>query len=78
MLGVIYLCMLSFTITQQAVPPNLPLIMQDLGLTHAEAGWLMSLVSVPALILAIPAGMLADRYGQRQMGSIAFALMISG
>ena len=38
----------------------------------------MSLFALPGIAISIPAGMLADRYGQKTIGIIAFALIIAG
>ncbi|MBI2860965.1 MAG: MFS transporter [Chloroflexi bacterium] len=77
-LGVAYLCNLTFAITLQSVPPVLGLVMAELGLSHTQGGLLMSLYALPGVIISIPAGMLADRYGQRLIGTIAFLLGIAG
>ncbi|MFO7276703.1 MAG: MFS transporter [Pseudomonadota bacterium] len=36
-----------------------------LGLSPAEFGWLISLIAVPAAILALPSGVVVDRFGPR-------------
>ena len=78
MLGVAYLFLISFTFTLQAVPPVLSLIMADFELTHAQGGLLMSLFALPGIAIAIPAGMLTDRYGQKLIGTVSFLLAIGG
>lgn len=70
--------MLGFAFTFQSLPPVLPLITQDLGLTHAEAGLLMSFFSLPTIFLAILAGLLSDRYGPFKIGLLSLGLMILG
>lgn len=77
-LGLAYLFILSFTITLQAVPPVLSLIMAELKLSHAQGGLLMSLFALPGVFISIPAGMLADRYGQKAIGIVAFILAAAG
>ncbi|MBI2831874.1 MAG: MFS transporter [Chloroflexi bacterium] len=77
-LGVVYLCILSFAITLQAVPPVLTLIIRELKLSHAQGGLLMSLFALPGIAISIPAGMLADRYGQKLIGLASFILVITG
>ncbi|MFC2014174.1 CynX/NimT family MFS transporter [Chloroflexota bacterium] len=77
-LSVIYFCHLSFSITLQSVPPVLPLIMAELNLSYSQAGLLMSLMSLPGIVISIPAGMLADRYGQKTIGVVSFTLIIIG
>jgi predicted MFS family arabinose efflux permease len=77
-LGVIYLCVLAFGIAFQSLPPVLSIIMEEVGLSHTKGGLLMSFFALPGIILSIPAGMLADRYNQTTIGSIAIALIIAG
>ena len=77
-LGVVYLCMLAFAITLQSIPPVLSLIMAELKISHAQGGLLMSLFALPGIIVSIPAGMLADRYGQRVICLVSFSLAIAG
>jgi predicted MFS family arabinose efflux permease len=77
-LGVATLSCLAFAVTMQSVPPILSLVMADFRLTYAQGGLLMSLFALPGIAVSIPAGMLADRYGQKTIAIIAFALMIAG
>jgi predicted MFS family arabinose efflux permease len=77
-LGVATLCCLAFAITMQSVPPILSLIMTEFKLSYAQGGLLMSLFALPGILISLPAGVLADRYGQKTIGIIAFALMIAG
>jgi len=72
-----YLCMLVFAFTLQSLPPILTLIIEELKLTHAEAGLLMSLFSLPAIFLAILAGLLSDRWGPFKTGVIPLVLVIT-
>ncbi len=61
-----------------AVPPVLPLIQHDLGLSYSASGFLTSL---PILVLACaawPAGLLAERIGARTCVSFGLALLAAG
>jgi len=73
-----YVSMLVYALTMQCLPPILTLLIDALKLTHAEAGSLMSLFALPAILLAILAGMLADRWGGFKTGVIALILAIIG
>jgi len=73
-----YLCMLGFAFTFQSLPPVLTLITEELELTHAEAGLLMSLFSLPAIFLAVLTGLLSDRLGPFRIGLISLILMVVG
>ncbi|MGA2613990.1 MAG: MFS transporter [Spirochaetia bacterium] len=77
-LCIVYLAMLGVAITLQAVPPLLGSIVSELKVSFANAGLLMSLFALPGVFISIPAGALADRYGERLIGSISFLLMIGG
>jgi predicted MFS family arabinose efflux permease len=73
-----YLCMLVFAFALQCFPPILPLVVRDLGMTHGEAGMLMSLFALPAIALAVLAGRLSDRVGPFRTGLGALSLVIVG
>jgi predicted MFS family arabinose efflux permease len=77
-LGVAYLCSLCFGILMNAVSPILSLVMDEFQLNYVQGGLLTSLFALPGIAISIPAGMLADRYGQKTIGIISFALMIVG
>ena len=77
-LGVIFLCVLAFAIVLQSVPPILSLVMEEFSLSHAQGGLLMSLFALPGIVVSIPAGVLADRYGQKAIVVVSFGLMIAG
>lgn len=73
-----YLCMLEFAFTLQSLPPILTLIIEELRLTHGEAGLLMSLFALPAIFLAILIGLLSDRWGPFKTGVSSLILVIIG
>lgn len=77
-LGVVYLCILSFAIVLQSVPPILNILIDEMRLSHAQGGLLMSLFALPGVAVSIPAGMLADRYGVKVIGIVSFVLVIAG
>lgn len=73
-----YLCMLGFAFTLQSIPPVLPLIIRGLELTHGQAGLLMGLFALPAIVLSILAGLLSDRLGPFKIGVASISLIIVG
>lgn len=77
-LVILYLSFLAFGMTMQSVPPVLSLIVEELHLTYAQAGLLMSFFALPAVIICIPTGMLSDRYSPKLIGVIALACLLSG
>ena len=69
MLGVVAFCMLAKAIIFQSIPPILGILINTFHISHTQAGALMSLYSLPAIFLALPGGILVDRYGARTVGS---------
>jgi MFS family permease len=68
----------AFAFAFQLVPPLLSSVIHEFGVSHAQAGLLMSMVVIPGVFLAIPAGILVDRYGVRLTGSISTVLIAIG
>jgi NNP family nitrate/nitrite transporter-like MFS transporter len=53
-------------------------MVQEFGISSAEAGLLMSAVVIPGIFLAIPVGVSVDRCGVRLMGFISTVLAAAG
>ncbi len=60
------------------VPPVLPLIQHDLGLSYSATGFLTALPVLVLGVAALPAGLLAERIGPRACVSIGLVLLGSG
>jgi CP family cyanate transporter-like MFS transporter len=60
------------------VPPVLPLIQHDLGLSYTATGFLTSIPVLALAVLAWPSGLLAERIGARLSVSIGLALLGAG
>lgn len=73
-----YVCMLAFALVFQSIPPILKLIISELNITHAQAGLLMSLFALPGIFIAIPSGIISDRFGVRKVGITSLVLMVIG
>ncbi len=74
----IYLFMLVFAVTFQSIPPILGFLVQSLGISHIQAGALMSLFGLPGIFISIPGGILADIYGPKRIGVAALILALIG
>ncbi len=61
-----------------AVPPVLPLIQHDLGLSYSETGLLTSLPTLVLACFAWPVGVLAERVGPRLCVSLGLILLALG
>ncbi len=73
-----YMCMVAFALVFQSIPPVLTLIREELNITHAQAGLLMSLFALPGIFVAIPGGVVSDRFGMKKVGVSSLILMIFG
>ena len=73
-----YVSLIAFAFVFQSLPPVLRLILTDLKLSHAQGGLLMGLFALPGILLTIPGGWLADRYGFRRVGIGAIVSMLLG
>ncbi len=60
------------------VPPAIPVLRGDLGLSLVAAGWLASLVHLIGAGIGVAAGSLADQFGRRRLVSLGLALMALG
>lgn len=60
------------------IPPIIPLLVTDLGITYAEAGLLLTMFFVMFSIFQLPAGILADRLGKGRLLLIGLAGMSVG
>jgi MFS family permease len=75
-LAVSWFASIAGLVSQQTPPPLMPLIMNDLRITHAEAGLIIAVFSIPGL--AIASGLLADRFGTRQLGVMSILSLALG
>jgi len=69
----------AYAFVFQLVPPLVSSIMEEFHVTSsAQAGLLMTIVVVPGIFLALPAGLIVDRYGARIIGFISTILTTIG
>lgn len=73
-----YACMLSLALAFQSIPPILRLVISDLNITHAQACLLMSLFALPGAFIAIPSGMVSDRFDIKKVCITSLILIIVG
>ena len=78
MLGVIYFYLLIPGMGMQTIPPILTAVLAEFSLSYAQGGLLMSFFALPAIFIAIPAGMIADRYNQKTISLISLIMVIGG
>lgn len=77
-LGVLFVARLCAGTQFQSAGSVAPFLARDFGLGYDQIGTLIGLYMIPGLILAIPAGHLGKRFGDRTVVSAATLLMVLG
>lgn len=77
-LAVLFTARISTAIAFQSVAAILPFLVRDLGITYAEAGTLIGLFMLPGALLAIPAGWLGTRVGDKTVALFGLGAMVVG
>ena len=62
----------------QSIAPVAPLVVADLGITYAQLGLLIGLYLLPGTVLALPGGLLGQRFGNRRVALWGLVLMVVG
>src|SRR5262245_22192696 len=62
----------------QSVGAVSPLLVDQLHISNADLGWLIGLFSLPGIVLALPGGLLGNRYGDRRVVLAGLGLMTVG
>ncbi len=75
---IVYLASIIAPLNQFKIPPIMPLLLEAFQLNLTGAGWLMSMIAVVGLVLALPAGILLQRFGTRALGVVALGCMALG
>lgn len=76
-LGVLFTARIGLAVAFQSVATVLPFLVSELQLTYAQAGTLLGLFMLPGVFLAIPAGWLGARLGDKTvavLGLLALGL----
>ena len=58
-----------------AIVPLLPYYRRQLGLTTLQVGWMLAAFSVAVVVVAVPIGHLADRWGARRVTAVGAVAM---
>lgn len=77
-LAILSLFNFAITLTYQSIPPVLSLMIEDLQISHAQAGLVMSIYVLPSVLLAIPLSIFAPRLGIKRIGLTCLFLVIIG
>lgn len=74
----VFIASVAAPINQFKVPPVMPALITEFGLTMTLAGLLMSIFSFAGLVLAFPAGAILAKLGPRKTCIVALAAIIGG
>lgn len=77
-LAVLFFIRTTLAVQFQSVAAVAPLLSADLGFSLADIGILIGLYSVPGVALALPGGMIGQRFGDKKTILAGLALMIVG
>src|SRR5215467_2517449 len=77
-IAIIFLARTTMAMQFQSIAPVAPLVVADLGITYAQLGLLIGLYLLPGTVLALPGGLLGQRFGNRGVALWGLALMVIG
>lgn len=77
-LVIVFVTRTSMGVQFQAVAAVAPLMVADLRLTWVQLGSLIGLYLLPGAVLALPGGVLGQRFGDRRVVVASLALMVAG
>jgi MFS family permease len=60
------------------VPPALPVLRGELGLTLVESGFIATMINALGAVVGMLMGLLCDRYGHKRVGLLGLAVMALG
>jgi MFS family permease len=77
-MAALFTAAIAVSINQYKVPPVMPVLMDVFGLDLTMANLMMSIFSLSAFLLAIPAGIIVHRIGPKRSGLVALGAVIVG
>jgi predicted MFS family arabinose efflux permease len=73
-----FLAFVAYAFVFQSMPPLLSQAAMEFNISEAQAGLLMSSAVVPGIILALPTGLIVNKYGFRRLGFVSILLIAAG
>ncbi len=77
-LWVAFIASVAAPLAQMKISPIMPVLMQEFGLNAAGAGMLMSVFAITGFILALPAGLIMQRFGVKLTALVATGCVVLG
>jgi len=78
MLALSYAGMVTMAVTIQVLSPISHRLQEILAIDYGALGFLMGVISIPGIFLSLPAGYMADRWGNRALLLIGFFCLLTG
>jgi MFS family permease len=78
MLAVVFLTRTSMGFMFQSVASVSPFLVDELTLSYGQIGLLMGLFLLPGVVVALPGGVLGQRYGAKRVALVGLGLMTVG
>jgi MFS family permease len=77
-LALVFVARTSMGFQFQSLASVAPLVVPDLGLSYAQLGTLIGLYMLPGVFIALPGGVIGQRFGERRVVVAGLALMVAG
>lgn len=77
-LAVLFCARTAMAFQFQSIAALSPLIIEDYGVTLADIGLLIGLYLAPGVVVAIPGGAIAGRFGDKRVVGLSMGLMVLG
>lgn len=78
MLGVVFLTRIAMGYQFQAVPSVSTFLVEEFHIAYGELGFLIGLFMLPGTVIALPGGLLGQRFGNRQLVLAGLLFMMVG
>ncbi len=77
-LALIVVARFSMAVQFQSIPPLAPFLAREFGLNYGQIGTLIGLFMFPGVFLALPSGLLGQRFGDKRVIVAGLALLTAG
>ena len=77
-LALICVARFGMAVQFQSVPPVAPLLARDLDLSYSQIGTLIGVFMAPGVFIALPGGLLGQRFGDKRVTMAGLALLTLG
>lgn len=76
--GVTLLAMFALQLSNLGIPPLLPSIQQDFGMSYTQLGTFTGMYGLLAMLLSVPAGFSAKRFGEKRVLALGLLVVALG